>query len=288
MFTANTQPDNLRQYEKAERFKKLHTDGTPFVMPNPWDRGTAILMQNAGFKAIGTTSAGLAFSLGKLDRAQSVTLEETLENTRALVGVTQLPVSVDLEDGFGDDADAIMQTIRAAAESGAVGGSIEDYSSDLANPIRDFDASVARVAAAVAAAKRLPFPFTVTARAENYLYGVCDLKDTIARLKAYRDAGADVLYAPALPDADAIRTLCAAVDAPVNALLGAGNRLSVSELFALGVTRVSLGSALSRAALGGFVAGLRELKQHGTCHFLDHAVGYFDVAKLLENGDLPC
>lgn len=288
MFTANASPDNSGQYQKAERFKKLHTAGSSFVMPNPWDRGTAILMQNAGFKAIGTTSAGLAFSLGKLDRAQSVTLEETLENARDLVEATQLPVSIDLEDGFGESADAIMQTIRAAANSGAVGGSIEDYSSDLAHPIRDFAISVARVEAAVEAAKRLPFPFTVTARAENFLYGVHDLKDTIARLKAYRDAGADVLYAPALPDAESIKAVCLAIDAPVNVLLGAGNRLSVTELFALGVTRVSLGSALSRAALGGFVTALQELQQHGTCQFLDRAVGYFDVAKLLESGDLPC
>lgn len=288
MFTADSLLDASNQWEKATRFKELHTEGTPFIMPNPWDRGTAILIQNAGFKAIGTTSAGLAFSLGKLDRAQSVTRDETLDNARALVEVTNLPVSIDLEDGFGSSTDAIMQTIHDAATTGAVGGSIEDYTGETEHPIRDLSSAVARVEAAVAAAKRLPFPFTITARAENFLYGIHDINDTIARLKAYRDAGADVLYAPALPDAESVKAVCMAVDAPVNVLLGAGNRLSVTELFALGVTRVSLGSALSRAALGGFVAALQELQQHGTCQFLDRAVGYFDVAKLLESGDLPC
>lgn len=181
-----------------------------------------------------------------------------------------------------------MQTIRDAAATGAVGGSIEDYTGEAEHPIRDFVAAVERVEAAVAAAKGLPFPFTITARAENFLYGIHDLKDTIARLKAYRDAGADVLYAPALPDAESIKAVCLSIDAPVNVLLGAGNRLSVQELFSLGVTRVSLGSALSRASLGGFVAGLQELQQFGTCHFLDRAVGYFDVARLLDGGELPC
>lgn len=288
MFKTTLPLDTSSQWEKAERFKKLHSGSTPFIMPNPWDRGTAILMQHAGFQAIGTTSAGLAFSLGKLDRAQSVTRDETLVNARALVEATNLPVSIDLEEGFGNDRDAIMQTIRDAAATGAVGGSIEDYTGEAEHPIRDFVAAVERVEAAVAAAKGLPFPFTITARAENFLYGIHDLKDTIARLKAYRDAGADVLYAPALPDAESIKAVCLSIDAPVNVLLGAGNRLSVQELFSLGVTRVSLGSALSRASLGGFVAGLQELQQFGTCHFLDRAVGYFDVARLLDGGELPC
>ncbi|MFI8417138.1 isocitrate lyase/PEP mutase family protein [Serratia sp. NPDC078593] len=288
MLTGKIVPDAFSQQQKAAQFKQLHTHGTPFVMPNPWDRGTAILMQNAGFKALGTTSAGLAFSLGKLDRADSVTRDETLDNARTLVEVTQLPVSIDLEDGFGESHDAIRQTILAAAATGAVGGSIEDYTGNAEHPIRDFASAVARVEAAVEAAKSLPFAFTVTARAENYLYGIHDLKDTIARLKAFRDAGADVLYAPALPDADAIKAVCLAVDAPVNVLLGAGNRLSVPELFALGVTRVSLGSALSRAALGGFVSALQELQQHGTCQFLDRAVGYFDVAPLLDGSASSC
>ncbi|AXW85673.1 2-methylisocitrate lyase [Lonsdalea britannica] len=271
---------------KGELFKRLHANGVPFVMPNPWDRGTAILMEKAGFIALGTTSAGLAFSLGKLDRTAAVTLEETLENASQIVSVTDLPLSVDLEDGFASDADGIISNIMAAAATGAVGCSIEDYSGDEQQPIRDFSTSLMRVEAAVEAARRLPFPFTLTARAENFLYGIHDLQDTIARLKAFEKAGADVVYAPALPDAESIKTVCRAVNVPVNVLLGAGNRLTVSELFALGVTRVSLGSALSRAALGGCFSALQELQQNGSCTFLDRSVGYFDVAKLLTKGKL--
>ncbi|KGM28958.1 2-methylisocitrate lyase [Photorhabdus luminescens] len=272
------------QYKKGEIFSRLHTHDGPFIMPNPWDRGTAIMMENTGFKALGTTSAGLAFSLGKSDRSTAVTLQETLDNAKSIVDITSLPVSVDLEDGFGKTSDEIMQTIWAAADTGAVGGSIEDYSGDRQNPIRDFGISVERVEIAVEAARQMNFPFTLTARAENYLYGIYDLKDTIARLKAYAKAGADVLYAPALPDAESIKAICLAVDSPVNVLLGAGNRLSASELFALGVTRVSLGSALSRAALGSFISALQELKQHGSCEFLTNAVGYFDIDTLLMKG----
>ncbi|WP_232100107.1 isocitrate lyase/PEP mutase family protein [Lonsdalea populi] len=255
-------------------------------MPNPWDRGTAILMEKAGFHALGTTSAGLAFSLGKLDRTAAVTLPETLENASQIVSVTSLPLSIDLEDGFAADADGIAHNIRAVAATGAVGCSIEDYSGDKQQPIRDFSTSLMRVEAAVDAARNLPFPFTLTARAENFLYGVRDLHDTIFRLKAWEKAGADVVYAPALPDAESIKAVCSAVNVPVNVLLGAGNRLTVAELFALGVSRVSLGSALSRAALGGFFSALQELQQSGSCAFLDGAVGYFDVAKLLTEGKL--
>ncbi|MEK9497632.1 isocitrate lyase/phosphoenolpyruvate mutase family protein [Photorhabdus sp. P32] len=272
------------QYKKGEIFSRLHTHDGPFIMPNPWDRGTAIIMENTGFKALGTTSAGLAFSLGKSDRSTAVTLQETLDNAQSIVDITSLPVSVDLEDGFGKTSDEIMQTMRAAADTGAVGGSIEDYSGDRQNPIRDFAISVERVEIAVEAIRQMNFPFTLTARAENYLYGIYDLKDTIARLKAYAKAGADVLYAPALPDAESIKAVCLAVDSPVNVLLGAGNRLSAAELFALGVTRVSLGSALSRAALGSLISALQELKQHGSCEFLTSAVGYFDVDTLLMKG----
>lgn len=271
------------QYEKGEQFKRLHTHGSPFVMPNPWDRGTARLMQNAGFKALGTTSAGLAFSLGKLDRDNAVTLAETLQNTIEMIEVTSLPFSIDLEDGFGETLDQIKNTYLKAATTGAVGGSIEDYSGDSQNPIRSFNDSIQRVEAAVDAIRSLDFPFTLTARAENHLYGINDLKDTIARLKAYEKAGADVLYAPSLPDAESIKAVCSALNSPVNVLLGAGNRLSVDELYKLGVTRVSLGSALSRAALGGFMQALQEVQNTGSCHFLDKSVGYFDVAPLLTN-----
>ncbi|WP_261641303.1 isocitrate lyase/PEP mutase family protein [Erwinia mallotivora] len=286
--TVNNETSQLitAQKIKGEKFKRLHGDGAPFVMPNPWDRGTAILMEKAGFHALGTTSAGLAFSLGKLDRTAAVTLAETLDNAAQIASISSLPLSVDLEDGFAADADGISDNIRAAAATGAVGCSIEDYSGDEQQPIRDFASSVMRVEAAVDAARSLSFPFTLTARAENFLYGVHDLQDTISRLQAYARAGADVVYAPALPDAESIKAVCRAVDVPVNVLLGAGNRLTVAELFALGVSRVSLGSALSRAALGGFFSALQELQQGGSCHFLDNAIGYFDVAKLLTEGKL--
>jgi 2-methylisocitrate lyase-like PEP mutase family enzyme len=270
-----------KRIQKGEAFKQLHTKGSSFIMPNPWDRGTATLMENAGFKALGTTSAGLAFTLGKLDRSMAVTRQETLDNAQFIVSATELPVSIDLEDGFGEHPDDIKKTILDAAACGAVGGSIEDYSGNWQRPIYDLSTSILRVEAAVDTVKQLSFPFTLTARAENYLYGIHDLKDTIARLKAYERAGADVLYAPALPDAESILAVCRAVNTPVNVLLGAGNRLSVDELFSLGVTRVSLGSALSRAALGGFVSALQELQQQGSCNFLDNAIGYFDVGALL-------
>lgn len=265
------------QYQKGEMFKRLHTESGPFVIPNPWDKGTAKMMEAAGFKALATTSAGLAFSLGKLDRFSSVSVEETLNNTRDIVSASSLPVSVDLEDGFGKTYQEIQKTYLAAAEAGAVGGSIEDYSGNPASPILEFSLAVERVEAAADAVRKMSIPFTLTARAENFLYGVTDLQDTISRLKTFAAAGADVLYAPALPDAESIRAVCQSVNCPVNVLLGSGNTLSVQELFNLGVTRVSLGSTLSRAAFGGFIRALQEVQESGSCDFLKEAVSYSEM-----------
>lgn len=286
MFSKNEFIFPKKQHLRAVDFSRLHQGGNQFIMPNPWDCGTAIVMEKAGFKALGTTSAGLAFSLGKIDRASSVTLQDTLDNILTISQATTLPLSADLEDGFGKTASEIKLAIYNAAKYGAVGGSIEDYTGEKSHPIRDFSASVECIEAAVESANSLPFPFLITARAENFLYGNYDLKDTIARLQAYEKAGADVLYAPALPDAASIKAICLAVEKPVNVLLGAGNQLSIPELFQLGVTRVSIGSALSRAALGGFIRALQEIKFQGSCKFNNQAVGYFDVETLLKGKKL--
>ena len=223
-----------------------------------------------------TLPDGLAFALGKQDGARQVTRDETFANARQIVAATYLPVAADLENGFGHSPETVAETIRLAAEvSGLVGGSIEDATGAPDNPIYDFQHAVERVAAAVEAARMLPFPFVLVGRAENFLHGRPDLDDTIRRLVAFEAAGADVLYAPGLGRADDIRAVCAAVTKPVNALAGAA--LSVAELAALGVRRVSLGSALSRAALGGFIAAAQEIRDHGTFGFIEHAIPFRDV-----------
>lgn len=271
------------QQRRGAAFAGLHRGPATFVVANPWDAGTARLLTGLGFSALATTSAGLAYTLGRRDGANQVTREETLDNVRGIVAATHLPVSADLENGFGDSPEQVAETIRHAAETGLVGGSIEDATGRQEEPIYDFAHSVERVAAAVEAASALPFPFTLTARAENFLYGRADLDDTIRRLQAYQDAGADVLYAPALPSADAIRTVCRSVDRPVNVLAGAaGLRLSVAELGELGVRRVSLGSALPRAALAAVVRAASEIVESGTFDFAGDALPYAEANKLME------
>ncbi|QSB03842.1 isocitrate lyase/PEP mutase family protein [Natronoglycomyces albus] len=266
---------------QAQEFSNLHHRDGPFVIPNPWDVGSAVMLAGLGYRALATTSGGLAASLGVLDRAEDVTLEHTLANVEAIAGATTLPVSADFEDGFAVDAAGVGENFARLATTGAVGGSIEDTTGEETAPIRSFADAVERVEAAVAAVRGAGFPFTLTARAENFLYGRPDLDDTIARLKAFAAAGADVVYAPALPDADAIRRVCAEVDAPVNVLLGVGNSLSVRELFQAGATRVSLGSALSRAAYGAFVKAAREVLEAGTCDFTTESLSMADMRKLL-------
>jgi 2-methylisocitrate lyase-like PEP mutase family enzyme len=249
-----------------------------FVIPNPWDAGTARILAVLGFDALATTSAGLAFSLGRRDATAAISREETLANARTIVDATALPVSADLEDGFGRRPEDAAETIRRAAEIGLVGGSIEDTSADPSRPIHDFGLAVERVVAAVEAARALPFPFTLTARAENYLFSRPDLDDTIARLKAFETAGADVLYAPGLPDISAIREVCTSISRPVNVVIGlTGQNFTVAELAEVGVKRVSLGSALSRAALGGFIRAAREIREHGTFGFVDGAMPFSEA-----------
>lgn len=252
----------MNQAEKGRRFRELHEGAKPLLLPNPWDAGTARILEGLGFDAMTTTSAGLAWSLGRLDG--SVTREEALANAKSIVEATTLPVAADLENGYGDDPQTVAETIALAAGVGLVGGSIEDATGNEHDPIYDFDRAVARVEAAAHAARALPFPFTLVARAENFLRGVDDLDDTIRRLQAYERAGADALYAPLLPDADAIRRVCTSVSKPVNVLAGGPTvSLSVAELSALGVRRVSLGSGLSRVAFGAYVQAARELVEDG-------------------------
>ncbi|MFF7636774.1 isocitrate lyase/phosphoenolpyruvate mutase family protein [Kitasatospora sp. NPDC008050] len=239
------------QHRRALAFRELHTGPGAFVVANAWDAGTARLLTDLGFAALATTSAGLAFSLGRADGADLVDRAEALANARAIVSATHLPVAADLESGFGADAEAIAATIELAAEAGLVGGSIEDATGDPQAPIHSFEVAVERVGAAVAAARRLDLPFTVTARAENFLHGRPDLADTVRRLQAFEAAGADVLFAPGLPDAEAVRTVCAAVSRPVNVLAaGPLAELTVQQLGELGARRISVGSGFSRVALG--------------------------------------
>src|SRR5216117_2803605 len=225
------------QQEKAARFRALH-DGDPFVIPNPWDAGSARVLAALGFEALATTSSGFAFTLGRRDG--EATLDEVVEHVRAIDALTELPVSVDLENGYGPDPADAARAIARAAEAGAVGGSIEDY--DRTGGLYDFEHAVERVAAAVEAARALDFPFTLTARAENHIRGNPDLEDTIARLQAFAAAGADVLYAPGLQSVDEIRAVCDAATKPVNVL--ARKTLSLDEIFGAGAQRVSVGGAL--------------------------------------------
>ncbi len=241
------------QAEKGLAFRALHERDRAFIIPNPWDVGTARLLAYLGFEALATTSMGYAFSSGRRDN--TVGRELIMEHVAAIVSATDLPVSADLENGFGDDPEVAAETIQLAAAAGVVGGSIEDATGRSDGPIYCLEHAVARVRAAAEAARALPFTFTLTARAENYLHGRPDLKDTIARLQDYQEAGADVLYAPGLATKDDIAAVVSSVDRPVNVLMGlSGVQLSLAELWALGVRRVSVGSALSRTALGAFLA----------------------------------
>lgn len=275
-------PSTAAQHRRAVVFQQLHEGPEPFVVPNPWDAGTARILTGLGFAALATTGAGLAYTMGLPDGAGPIGRTEILDNAAAIVAATPLPVSADLESGFGDTPEEVAETVRRAAAVGLVGGSVEDSTGRAEDPVRPLEEAVERVAAAVAAAKELDFPFTVTARAENFFQGRPDLDDTIRRLQAYEAAGADVLYAPALPDADAIRAVCSAVSAPVNVLMGSpALRLSVAELGALGVRRISVGSALSRASLGAVVRAAQEIRDHGTFGFGADAVPYAEANTMM-------
>jgi 2-methylisocitrate lyase-like PEP mutase family enzyme len=263
----------LTQAEKGAVFAELHRQDGTFLIPNPWDVGSARLLAHLGFEALATSSAGYAFSIGKPDNA--VGREAMLAHAAAVAAATDLPVSIDLENGFGDAPEIVAETIRLAAQTGAVGGSIEDATERTDNPLYDRALAVERIRAAAEGAHNLPFPFMLTARAENYLVGKPDLKDTIERLQLYQEAGADVLYAPGLTNKDEIATLVSSVDRPVNLLLGLkGVNLTMIDVAALGVKRVSVGSGLARCALGAFIGAAREMRRQGTFNFADDAVEF--------------
>jgi 2-methylisocitrate lyase-like PEP mutase family enzyme len=268
------------QRKKFELFKSLHFREKAFVMPNPWDAGSAILLSSLGFEALATTSAGYAFSVGKRDSFSSLSREEILNNARLIVQATTLPVSADLEDGFGFAPETCADTVQMASRTGLVGGSIEDATGNPDHPIYDMEAAVERVRAAAEAARGLPF--LLTARAENHLWGRHDLNDTIKRLQAFSEAGADVLYAPGLPDIDAIRTVCREVDKPVNVVMGLqGLRYSVEELSEVGVRRISVGGSFARAALGALKRAAEEVISKGTFSYAGDALPARDMAELM-------
>ncbi len=260
----------VTQIEKANSFKQLHQGASIFVMPNPWDAGSARLLASMGFAALATSSYAAAAVLGRND--YQVSHDEALAHARAIATATDLPVAADLENGFGAAPEFVAETIRLAAATGIVGGSIEDTTGDKDKPLFEFNQAVERVAAAVEAAHALDFPFTLTARTENYFWGNPDLDDTIKRLQAFERVGADVLFAPGLPSLDAVRAVCAAVSKPVSFMVGIpGKSFSVAELAQAGVKRISLSGALYGAAMNGLRAAAREVQEHGTFHFLERA-----------------
>ena len=252
------------QAEKAATFRALHARPGAFIMPNPWDAGTARLLASLGFEALATTSLGVANSLGRPDGAGVVSRAEVIANCRTIADATDLPVNADLENGYADEPRAAAEIIRLASQAGMVGGSIEDATGDPARPIYDFTLAVERVAAAVEVARALPVPFLLTARAENLIHGRLDLDDTIKRLQAFEKAGADVLYAPGLRDLTTIRTVVSAVKRPVNVVMShIDPAITAAELAAAGVKRISVGGSLSRLALAAFLRGAREMKETG-------------------------
>jgi 2-methylisocitrate lyase-like PEP mutase family enzyme len=271
----------MTREEKVRVFRALHERPGAFVIPNPWDAGTARILTALGFEALATTSAGYAFSVGRLDSSAALTREEILANAKAILDATDLPVSADLEDGFGHTPEDCAKTVRLGAETGLAGGSIEDATGDPDAPIYEFRLSVDRVAAAVEQARKSNF--VLTARAENFLWGRPDLGDTIKRLQAFADMGADVLYAPGLPSLDAIREVCRSVSKPVNVVMGLkGATYSVKELTEAGVKRISVGGSFARAALGGFVRVAREVKEKGTFTYAVEAISHADVRGFME------
>lgn len=267
------------QAEKGRIFRSLHERASAFIIPNPWDRGSARLLAHLGFEALATTSMGFAFSAGRRDGA--ISRDEMMTHLFAIAGATDLPVSADLENGFGDAPEFVAETISLAAAAGVVGGSIEDSTGRPDNPIYDKEHAADRVRAASEAARGLPFTFTLTGRAENYLWRRPDISDTIARLQAYQEAGADVLYAPGLATKDDIAAVVSSVDRPVNVLMGlTGVQLSLAELSAMGVKRVSVGSSLCRTALGAFLRAAREMREQGTFTFARDAANSSEISAI--------
>ena len=268
------------QVEKGRLFRDLHYRDSAFVIPNPWDIGSARILASTGFEALATTSVGYANSIGRQDHG--VTRNEMIAHAATLAAATDLPVSADLENGFGDDPETVAETIRMAAGAGLAGCSIEDSSNRDDDPIYSFEHSVDRIRAAVEQVRNLPFPFMLTARSENYLHGRKDLADTIKRLQAFQEAGADVLYAPGITDMKEIATLIGAVDRPVNVLAGMqGVHFNVDELSRIGAKRISVGGALTRIAFAAVIRAAREMKEQGTFTFVDEPITSREIAALI-------
>ena len=277
----NNSSNNALQL-KAETFKALHQRSGIFVAPNPWDIGSALILESMGFKALATTSAGLAWSLGRPDGLASITRKETMQHAQSIVKVITVPLSADLENGFGDEPAVCAETILLAGMAGLSGGSIEDATGTPDHPIYPFEQAVERVKAAVAAARSLPYPFMLTARAENLIHGRPDLKDTIRRLEAFADAGADVLFAPGLTTREEIETVVKAVaPRPVNVVMGlSGGDFSLDMLEAIGVKRVSVGSSFIRATYGALFRAAGEVLKEGSFSYAEEAKPYAEMNQL--------
>ncbi len=273
------------QLENAERFAALHKRDSIFVLPNPWDVGSAKMLAGLGFEALATTSAGFAFSQGKLDKIGVMQRDDVLQHANDIVQATNLPVSADLENGYGDSPEAVQQTILAAADAGLAGCTIEDTTGVDSQPVYDKSLAIERIAAAVETVASLDFPFVLTARAENYLHGRPDLDDTLARLQGYESVGADVLYAPGLPDLESIRTICSAVSKPVNVVAGIALRgVSLQQLEQAGVKRVSVGSSLARTAIGSMIDASKAIMEQGSFAAFENAASFKDIEALIEKG----
>lgn len=270
----------MTQTEKALQFRELHQRAGAFLIPNPWDAGSARVLAGLGFEAFATSSGAAAATYGRRDG--KVSRDEALASARGIAAATHRPVSADLENGFGDSPETVAETVRLAAQAGLVGCSIEDFTGDKARPVYEFQLAVERVRAAVQAAKSLAFVFTLTARAENFVHGRADLEDTIKRLQAYEKAGADVLFAPALPDLAAVRTVCSSVKRPVSFMAGIrGKSFTVAELAEAGVKRISFASSLYRAAMTGLIDAASEVRQHGTFGYLGKTITTAELNKYL-------
>jgi 2-methylisocitrate lyase-like PEP mutase family enzyme len=268
------------QAEKAARFHAMHQGPGAFVIPNPWDVATARILAGLGFQALATSSAAAAVAAGQRDG--ELTRDESLAHAKVIVDTTDLPVSADLVNGFGDDPEAVAETVLQAAGVGLVGCTIEDSTGNPASPLYDFDLAVQRIAAGAQAARSLPFPFALAARAHSLLYPGGSVEEAIRRLRAFEEAGADVLFAPGLPDLDSVRAVCSAVSKPVNFMAGIrGKSFSVAELEAAGVRRISLASSLYRAAMTGFLEAAKEVQESGQFGFLERCAPTSDITDLM-------
>jgi 2-methylisocitrate lyase-like PEP mutase family enzyme len=275
--------DSTERARRGEQFHRLHAGAEVLVLPNPWDIGTARLFANLGFQGLATTSAGLAFSLGRRDGDGAVSRDETLEHVRTIVDATPLPVTADLENGFGESPETVAQTVRLAGEVGLAGASIEDATYRPDRPIFDRQLAIERIQAAVEAARTLPYPFTLTARSENFIRGRPDLDDTLSRLQAFEAAGADVLYAPGLPDESALRLACSSVAKPLNYVAGVGpTRFTLAKLKEFGVRRVSIGTSFCRAGLTAVVRAAREVLEKGSFEYVDGIQSVADFNELID------